>query len=408
MSSQVRAAERGRDRGLWGSRMPHLLSSGARSPAVVSHDRRRVVAHRAFPVAWEGEGRPRRPGGCSAVRVVPVESTPSSEGGRITSSAAVLCWVCQSPFRRMSPSWRAPSQPPRWRCWSAGRARLYGHRRRCRGGSLGRGRGAVHRRHRAAARRPARRGRAPATATSAVGGPVEDADAVTEPIGGAVVGPAVANAGSAGSSSSSSPSPAGAACREAGSNDREGTLLPAADHSTDRKGFRKLIDERALVFTRLPAGPARDLAARANEAVGRGDGSLHTGAEYDALFDLLAEGATTVPEAALAPQACPARQGRVLRRADVRGRGRGLAAGRADAAGPGDRARGRNAGSVVAAGQREVPAPRRRHQARRWRGVVASRRAGGAIPGTAAGRTVGACSGAQRAGERRKPRLRRK
>ena len=55
------------------------------------------------------------------------------------------------------------------------------------------------------------------------------------------------------------------------------------------------------MFTRLPVGPARDLAARANESVGRGDGSLHTRAEYDALFDLLAEGATTVPEAALAP-----------------------------------------------------------------------------------------------------------
>jgi hypothetical protein len=73
------------------------------------------------------------------------------------------------------------------------------------------------------------------------------------------------------------------------------------DQTTDRKGFRKLIDERALVFTRLPAGAARDLAAHANDAVGRGDGSLHTHAEYDALFDLLADGAETVPEAALAP-----------------------------------------------------------------------------------------------------------
>ena len=153
----------------------------------------------------------------------------------------------------------------------------------------------------AAARRLARPGRAPATSTCAVGGPVGDADAVTEPIGGAVVGPVVANAGSAGSSSNSSSSAAGAPCRKAGINDRKSILVPAVDHSTGRKGFRKLIDERALVFTRLPAGPARDLAARANEAVGRGDGSLHTRAEYDALFDLLAEGATTVPEAALAP-----------------------------------------------------------------------------------------------------------
>ena len=153
----------------------------------------------------------------------------------------------------------------------------------------------------AAARRPARPGRAPATPTSAVRRPVGVADAVTEPIGVVMVGAAATNAGSAGSSSSSSPSAAGAACREAGIDDREGTLLPAVDDGTDRKGFRKLIDERALVFTRLPAGRARDVAADANESVGRGDGSLHTRAEYDALFDLLAEGATTVPEAALAP-----------------------------------------------------------------------------------------------------------
>jgi hypothetical protein len=49
--------------------------------------------------------------------------------------------------------------------------------------------------------------------------------------------------------------------------------------------------DRAVVFTRLPAGPARDLAALANESVGRGDASLHTPDELDALFALLADGA---------------------------------------------------------------------------------------------------------------------
>ena len=46
----------------------------------------------------------------------------------------------------------------------------------------------------AAARRPARPGRAPATPTCAVRRPVEAADAVTEPIEVAMVGPAATNA----------------------------------------------------------------------------------------------------------------------------------------------------------------------------------------------------------------------
>jgi len=102
---------------------------------------------------------------------------------------------------------------------------------------------------------------------------VEDVDPVTEPIE-VVVGPAVMNARSAGSSSSGSPSVGGEPRREAGVSGRESTVLLAVDRGTDRRGFRKLIDERALVFTRLPVGAARDLAARANESVGRGDGSL--------------------------------------------------------------------------------------------------------------------------------------
>jgi hypothetical protein len=152
----------------------------------------------------------------------------------------------------------------------------------------------------AAARRPAQPGRAPATPTSAVRSPVEAADAMTEPIEVVLVGPAATNARSADSSSSSSQSVAGEPCRKAVIDSGESTLLPAVDHSTDRNGFRKLIDERTLLFARLPAGQARDLAARANESVGRGDGALDPRAEHDALFDLLAEGATTVPEAALA------------------------------------------------------------------------------------------------------------
>src|SRR5438093_2675973 len=61
--------------------------------------------------------------------------------------------------------------------------------------------------------------------------------------------------------------------------------------SVDRSGFREMFADRAVVFTRLPAGPAHDLAARANESVGRGDASLHTPEEFDALFALLADGA---------------------------------------------------------------------------------------------------------------------
>src|SRR5437763_76913 len=55
----------------------------------------------------------------------------------------------------------------------------------------------------AAARRPAQPGRAPATPTSAVPSPVEDADPVTEPIEVVLVVPAATNARSAGASSNS-------------------------------------------------------------------------------------------------------------------------------------------------------------------------------------------------------------
>src|SRR5690349_9075524 len=153
----------------------------------------------------------------------------------------------------------------------------------------------------AAARRPAQPGRAPATPTSAVRSPVEAADAVTEPIEVVLVEPAATNARWAGSSSSSSPSVAGEPRCKAVMDGGESTLLPAIEPSTDRNGLLNLIDERTLVFAGLPEGRARDLAAPAHESVGRGDGALHPRAEHDALFDLLAEGDMTVPEAALAP-----------------------------------------------------------------------------------------------------------
>jgi hypothetical protein len=56
------------------------------------------------------------------------------------------------------------------------------------------------------------------------------------------------------------------------------------------------------VFTRLPPGRARDLAARANEAVGRRDGSLHAPDEVDALFDRFADGTATLPDGPAALQ----------------------------------------------------------------------------------------------------------
>jgi len=58
--------------------------------------------------------------------------------------------------------------------------------------------------------------------------------------------------------------------------------------SLDREAFEKRFKQRALIISRLAAGQARDLAAKVNAAEGRGDGSLHTKAEYSALFGELA------------------------------------------------------------------------------------------------------------------------
>ena len=56
------------------------------------------------------------------------------------------------------------------------------------------------------------------------------------------------------------------------------------DKELDFDRFRELFQNRAVVFTDLPAGRARDLAERANERVGRGDATIRTRAELEALF----------------------------------------------------------------------------------------------------------------------------
>jgi hypothetical protein len=64
--------------------------------------------------------------------------------------------------------------------------------------------------------------------------------------------------------------------------------------SLDAKGLRKLFDDRVVVFTDLPPGPARQLAERVNEKVGRGDATLRTQAEFAELFTELAGGDDTL------------------------------------------------------------------------------------------------------------------
>jgi CotH kinase protein len=60
------------------------------------------------------------------------------------------------------------------------------------------------------------------------------------------------------------------------------------------KGFRRLLDERVVVFTNLPSGSARQLAERVNERVGRGDATLRTRSEFDFLFADLSGGIDTL------------------------------------------------------------------------------------------------------------------
>jgi hypothetical protein len=61
----------------------------------------------------------------------------------------------------------------------------------------------------------------------------------------------------------------------------------------DLDGFRRLFDDRAIVFTNLPQGHARELAEQTNDRAGRGDATLRTRAEFDTLFADLSGGADT-------------------------------------------------------------------------------------------------------------------
>ena len=68
------------------------------------------------------------------------------------------------------------------------------------------------------------------------------------------------------------------------------------DTAVDRDRFWAMFKGRAVVVPELPAGRSRVLANVANEIAGRDDASLHTKAEYLALFDLLiAHGPPTPP-----------------------------------------------------------------------------------------------------------------
>src|SRR5690349_7441641 len=53
----------------------------------------------------------------------------------------------------------------------------------------------------------------------------------------------------------------------------------------EKKQFRELFENRALVVADVPAGTARDLAASANRPAGPGDATLRTRAEFDVLYD---------------------------------------------------------------------------------------------------------------------------
>ncbi len=53
----------------------------------------------------------------------------------------------------------------------------------------------------------------------------------------------------------------------------------------DKRQFWDRFKARVVVVTDLPPGHGRDLASQVNEAVGRGDASLRTEAEYSALFE---------------------------------------------------------------------------------------------------------------------------
>jgi hypothetical protein len=57
------------------------------------------------------------------------------------------------------------------------------------------------------------------------------------------------------------------------------------DVSINAQRFRELFDGRAIVVADVPAGAARDVAAKANRPAGPADATLRTRQEFDALFD---------------------------------------------------------------------------------------------------------------------------
>ena len=59
------------------------------------------------------------------------------------------------------------------------------------------------------------------------------------------------------------------------------------DTSIGRDRFCEMFEGRTVVIAELPAGRSRVLAHVASQRAGYDDGSLHTRAEYLALFDLL-------------------------------------------------------------------------------------------------------------------------
>src|SRR5450755_2171706 len=78
----------------------------------------------------------------------------------------------------------------------------------------------------------------------------------------------------------------------------------AMNDTLDKGQFWNTFKARMVVVTDLPPGHSRDLACEVNEAVGRGDASLRTKAEYSALF----EGLLREPDSVAAPDLVRLRQ----------------------------------------------------------------------------------------------------
>jgi CotH kinase protein len=72
---------------------------------------------------------------------------------------------------------------------------------------------------------------------------------------------------------------------EGGSESDAGNGVPAVDNVIDQGQFREYFADRAIVVADVPAGTARDLAAKVNEPAGPGDATLRTQREINTLFD---------------------------------------------------------------------------------------------------------------------------